>query len=156
MQYISSTTASCSKSSQCIKSAHHTLFNPYPIFCIPRIGCKLSLISKPSSKVPYYDNDTLRCRYLSYNSPIAVHQLTMVFNQESPYTVHVIPPHSSAQPRTISQAARIVCSASLAEVDVTLPLGRFAKVHTQIHAHKQLCQPTATRPTWVKEEPITC
>ena len=137
LQFISSTTASCSKSFQ---YAHHTPFNPCPIFCIPKIGRKLSPIPKSSSKAPYYDDDTpsLSISQLqqSRSSPSAY---TMIFKQESPYTVHVMPPRSSAQPRTISQPARIVYSASLAEVNVTLPPGRSAKVHTQIHAHKQLC-----------------
>ncbi len=42
---------------------------------------------------------------------------TMIFNQESPYPIHVIPPQSTARPRTASQAARFVSSASLTDVN---------------------------------------
>jgi len=71
-------------------------------------------------KAPYYDTPALLTSQLqqSRSSP-SINM--MIFNQESPYPVHVIPPHSSARPRTASQAARIVSSASLADVDVMPP-----------------------------------
>ncbi len=45
---------------------------------------------------------------------------SMVFNQESPYPVHVLSPGAVARRRTASQAARAISSASLVEVDVML------------------------------------
>jgi hypothetical protein len=67
-------------------------------------------------KAPYYDTPSFSTSQLqqSHNRP-SINM--MIFNQESPYPVHVLPPNSSARPRTASQAARIVSSASLAEVD---------------------------------------
>src|SRR5260221_7819667 len=99
----------------------------------------------------------LRYRHHSHNS-------TMTFNQESPYLIHVIPPHSSARRRTASQAVRIVSSASSAEVHVMPPpiatvtereKAGPPKSITQIQAHGQFCRPPATRPAWDTEEPIT-
>jgi len=71
-------------------------------------------------KAPYYDTPLLSTSQLqqSHSRPSIN---AMIFNQESPYPVHVIPPHSSARPRTASQAARIVSSASFAEVDAMPP-----------------------------------
>jgi len=71
-------------------------------------------------KAPYYDTPSLLTSRLqqSHSSP-SINM--MIFNQESPYPVHVIPPHSSARPRTASQAARIVSSASFADADVMPP-----------------------------------
>ena len=46
---------------------------------------------------------------------------SMVFNQESPYPVHVVQSKSTSRLRTASQTARVHSSASLAEVDVTPP-----------------------------------
>jgi hypothetical protein len=46
---------------------------------------------------------------------------SMVFNQESPYPVHVLPPNSKSRLRTASQTARIASSASLADVDAMPP-----------------------------------
>ncbi|KAH9997781.1 hypothetical protein BJV74DRAFT_826445 [Russula compacta] len=43
---------------------------------------------------------------------------SMVFYSESPYPVHVLPPNSTSRPRTASQAARALSSASLTEVGV--------------------------------------
>ena len=71
-------------------------------------------------KAPYYDTPSFSTSQLqqSHGSP-SINM--MIFNQESPYPVHVLPPNSSARPRTASQAARIVSSASLAEVDAMPP-----------------------------------
>jgi hypothetical protein len=46
---------------------------------------------------------------------------SMVFNQESPYPVHVVQSKSTTRLRTASQTARVHSSASLAEADVTPP-----------------------------------
>ena len=71
-------------------------------------------------KAPYYDTPSFLTSHLQQpQSSPSIN--TMIFNQESPYPVHVIPPHSSARPRTASQAARIVSSTSIAEVDVMPP-----------------------------------
>jgi hypothetical protein len=68
-------------------------------------------------KAPYYDTRSLSTSQLqqSHSSPSIN---AMIFNQESPYPVHVIPPSSSARPRTASQAARILSNASFSEVEV--------------------------------------
>jgi len=71
-------------------------------------------------RASYYDTLSLSTSQLQQShSGLSIN--TMVFNQESPYPVHVIPPHSLVRPRTASQAARVVSSASLAEVDVMPP-----------------------------------
>jgi len=71
-------------------------------------------------KASYYHTPLLSTSQLqrSHSSPSIN---TVIFNQESPYPVHVIPPHSPVWPRTASQAARVVSFASLAEVDVMPP-----------------------------------
>ena len=43
---------------------------------------------------------------------------SMVFNQESPYPVHVLPSNSTRRRRTASQVARTISSASLTDADV--------------------------------------
>jgi hypothetical protein len=43
---------------------------------------------------------------------------SMVFNQESPYPVHVLPSNSTRRRRTASQTAHTISSASLTDVDV--------------------------------------
>ena len=71
-------------------------------------------------KSPYHDTPLLSTAQLqqSQSSPSII---SMVFNQESPYPVHVLPPNSTSRRRTASHTARIQSSASLAEVDVTPP-----------------------------------
>lgn len=46
---------------------------------------------------------------------------SMVFNQESPYPVHVLPSNSTRRRRTASQSARAISSASLTDADVMPP-----------------------------------
>jgi hypothetical protein len=69
-------------------------------------------------KPGYYDIPSASTTRLqqSHSSPSIN---SMIFNQESPYPVHVISPHSVARPRTASQAARVI-SVSLTDVD-TVP-----------------------------------
>jgi hypothetical protein len=73
-------------------------------------------LALPADRLPpkpvYYDIPTTRLQQ-SHSSPSIN---SMIFNQESPYPVHVISPHSMARPRTASQAARVV-SVSLTDVD---------------------------------------
>jgi|SRR6266850_1087830 len=79
-------------------------------------------LALPADRLPpkpvYYDIPSLSTTRLqqSHSSPSIN---SMIFNQESPYPVHVISPYSVAQPRTASQAARVV-SVSLTDVD-TVP-----------------------------------
>jgi hypothetical protein len=66
----------------------------------------------------YYDTPSLSTSRLQSHSSPSLN--TMIFNQESPYPVHLIPPHSVVRPRTASQAAHIV-SVSLTDVDAVPP-----------------------------------
>ena len=70
-----------------------------------------------ASKALYHDTPTLSTSQLqkSRSSPS---MNSMVFNQESPYPIHVLPSNSTRRRRTASQAARAISSASLTDADV--------------------------------------
>lgn len=72
-----------------------------------------------ASKAPYHDAPTLSTSQLqkSRSNPT---MSSMVFNQESPYPVHVLSSNSTRRRRTASQTARSISSASLTDADATL------------------------------------
>ncbi|KAH9968678.1 hypothetical protein BC827DRAFT_1263183 [Russula dissimulans] len=69
------------------------------------------------SKTLNHDAPSLSTSQLQQShSTSSIH--SMVFNQESPYPVHILPSHSKHRPRTASQASRIVPSPSTVDADV--------------------------------------
>ena len=97
--------------------------NPRSITPAPSNGSRESVTSLvlPSDRRPlktlHHDTPYLSTSQLQQShSSSSIN--SMVFYSESPYPVHVLPPNSTSRPRTASQAARVLSSASLTEVGV--------------------------------------
>ncbi|KAI9511712.1 hypothetical protein F5148DRAFT_1168271 [Russula earlei] len=75
---------------------------------------------RPPPKTLYYDTPSLLTAQIQHShSTPSIN--SMLFNQESPYPVHVLSPNTTYRPRTASQTARMISTASLTDVDVAPP-----------------------------------
>jgi hypothetical protein len=151
---ISSTsTASCSKYFQYTISS---FLNPRTIHCIPRIRYKPSYSIPSDHHVPealYHDTSSLSTSQLqqSRSSPLVS---SMVFNQESPYPVHVLP--SNATRRHHRTASQTSCRRRRHHHNHHQNRKRLpCQIDTQIQAHGRFYKSIANRATCGLEESIT-
>jgi hypothetical protein len=80
----------------------------------------------------------------SHSSPL---MSSVVFNQGSPYPVHVLPSNATCLRRTASQMARAILSSSSSAAIIIIRKGKGyrAKIHTQIQEHGKFYKSIVSR-----------